>query len=199
MFEFLGAVPDLLVPDNLKSAIKKACRYEPEATSTYEDMARHYGTAILPARPYRARDKAAVEMSVLVVQRWILARLRNRQFFSLAELNIAIAELLVDLNNRPFKKLPGCRAQCVRSHRPAGHEAAAAQRATNTPNGARRSVDIDYHVEVERPLLQRAARAGGPEYRCARCTATTIECFFKGRRVAAHVRSYLRGKHTTLA
>jgi transposase len=81
----------------LKSAIKDACRYEPEATSTYQDFARHYATAILPARPFSPKDKASVEMSVLVVQRWIPARLRNRQFFSLRELNVAIAELLVDL------------------------------------------------------------------------------------------------------
>jgi transposase len=114
MFEFIQASPDLLVPDNLKSAIKRACRYEPEATSTYEDMARHYSTAVLPARPFSPRDKAAVEMSVLVCQRWILARLRNRQFFSLTELNIAIAELLVNLNQRPFKKLPAAVRVCSR-------------------------------------------------------------------------------------
>ena len=123
--EFMNGAPALLIPDNLKSAIKNACRYEPEATSTYEDFARHYGTAILPARPLSPKDKASVEMSVLVVQRWILARLRNRQFFSLVELNIAIAELLVDLNRRPFKKLPGCRAAGVRVDRPTGLEAAA--------------------------------------------------------------------------
>src|SRR5262249_49108209 len=109
-FEFLDAVPALLVPDQLKSAIKRACRYEPESTSTYEDLARHYTTAILPARPRKPRDKAAVEAGVLLVQRCILARLRNRQFFSLAELNAAIHGLLVDLNGRPFKKLDGCRS-----------------------------------------------------------------------------------------
>jgi transposase len=104
MLEFFGAVPALWIPDNLKAAIKTACRYEPEATSTYGDCARHYGAAILPARPYRAKDKAAVEMSVLVVQRWILARLRNRQFFSLGELNAAIAALLVDLRLEAFAR-----------------------------------------------------------------------------------------------
>jgi transposase len=106
MLEFFGAVPRLWIPDNLKAAIRKVCRYEPEATSTYQDCARHYGAAILPARPYHAKDKASVEMSVLVVQRWILARLRNRQFFSLRELNLAIAELLADLNRRAFKSCP---------------------------------------------------------------------------------------------
>ena len=124
-FEFMGCVAALLVPDNLKSAIKRACRYEPEATSTYEDLARHYSTAILPARPFHPRDKPAVEASVLLVQRWILARLRHRQFFSLEALNAAIGELLVILNNRPFQKLDGCRRSVVRDHRPAGNDAAA--------------------------------------------------------------------------
>ena len=133
-----GRCRALWIPDNLKAAIKKACRYEPEATSTYQDCASHYGAAILPARPYHAKDKASVEMSVLVVQRWILARLRNRQFFSLRELNVAIAELLADLNRRPFKKLPGSRAHGVRGDRPAGDEAAARRPATNTPSGPRR-------------------------------------------------------------
>lgn len=108
-FELIDAVPPLLVPDNLRSAINAACRYEPEANSTYADLARHYATAILPARPYKPRDKAAVEASVLLVQRWILARLRHRQFFSLDELNTAIRTLLIDLNRRPFKKLEGSR------------------------------------------------------------------------------------------
>ena len=102
MFEFFGCAPEILVPDNLKSAIKTACRYEPEGTSTYEDMARHYGCVIIPARPRKPKDKAIVESHVLVVQRWIVARLRNRQFFSLVDLNKAISELLDKLNQRPF-------------------------------------------------------------------------------------------------
>ena len=144
----MGCVAALLVPDNLKSAIKLACRYEPECTSSYEDLARHYGTAVLPARPYKPRDKAAVEASVLLVQRWILARLRNRQFFSLHALNAAIRELLVDLNNRPFKKLDGCRRSAFETiDRPAmkalpttGYEFADWKAAL---------VGIDYHVELD--------------------------------------------------
>ena len=196
-FEFLNSTPALLVPDNLKSAIQKACRFEPEANSTYADLARHYGAAILPARPYRARDKAAVEMSVLLTQRWILARLRNRQFFSLAELNTAIHALLHDLNNRPFKKLDGCRASAFASiDRPAmrplpeyRYEFAEWKTAT---------VNIDYHVEVDghyysvpHPLVRQAVNV--------RFTATTVECFVKGRRIAAHARSNRRGHHTTIA
>jgi len=195
-FEHLRAVPDLLTPDNLKSAIKKACRYEPEATSTYEDMARHYGTAILPARPYRARDKAAAEMSVLVVQRWILARLRNRQFFSLIELNIAIAELLADLNRRPFKKLPGCRASVFETiDRPAMKPLPPTR--YEYAEWLKARAGVDYHVEVDRHYYS-VPHALVRQEILVRLTATTIECLFKGRRVAAHVRSYLPGKHTTL-
>ena len=196
-FEFMGGVAALLVPDNLKSAIRKACRFEPEANSTYGDMARHYGTAILPARPYKPRDKAAVEQSVLLTQRWILARLRNRQFFSLAELNAAISVLLADLNNRPFKKLDGCRASVF----------AAIDRPAMRPLPQHRyefaewksvTVNIDYHVEVDAHYYSVAHNLVRQKIE-ARFTATTVECFFKGKRVAAHARSYKRGHHTTIS
>ena len=108
-FRYFGGVTHLLVPDNLKSAINKACRYEPEVNRTYADMVTYYNTAVLPARPYKPKDKAKAEGGVLLTQRWILARLRNRQFFSLEELNEAIYELLDQLNHRPFKKLQGNR------------------------------------------------------------------------------------------
>jgi transposase len=195
-FEFLGSVPALLIPDNLKSAIKLACRYEPEATSTYADMARHYGTAILPARPYKPRDKAAVEAGVLLVQRWILARLRNRQFFTLDELNAAIGALLIDLNNRPFKKLEGSRASAFASiDRPA----MAPLPVTRYEYAESKSVivNIDYHVEIDAHYYSVPHRLVRLKLE-ARFTATTVECFFKGKRVAVHVRSYLRGRHTTL-
>jgi transposase len=196
MLEFFGAVPSLWIPDNLKAAIKKACRYEPEATSTYGDCARHYGAAILPARPYHAKDKAAVEMSVLVVQRWILARLRNRQFFSLRELNAAIAELLVDLNRRPFKKLPGCRVEAFESiDRPAMKPLPATRYAY--AEWVKAKVGIDYHAEADRHYYSVPHSLVG-EYVMVRVTDSTVECFFKGGRVAAHVRSDLKGQHTTL-
>ena len=195
-FEFMGGTAALLVPDNLKSAINKACRFEPEANSTYADMARHYGTAILPARPFKPRDKAPAEQSVLLTQRWILARLRNHRFFSLAELNGAIGTLLTDLNNRPFKKLDGCRSSVFD----------AIDRPVMRPLPAHRyefaewktaKVNVDYHVDVDghyysvpHSLVRRPVEV--------RFTATTVECFFKGKRVAAHIRSYLRARHTTL-
>jgi transposase len=105
------------VPDNWKSGVKKPCYYEPELNRTYNDLAIHYGVGILPARPRRPKDKAKAESGVQVVQRWILAALRKRQFFSLAELNEAIAELLVKLNQRAFRKLPGSRAELYQTIR----------------------------------------------------------------------------------
>jgi transposase len=195
-FEFFGAVPALLVPDNLKSAIKKACRFEPEATSTYADMARHYGTAILPARPFHPRDKAPAEASVLLAQRWILARLRNRQFFSLPELNAAIATLLIDLNQRPFKKIEGCRASAfaaidrpaMRPLPPQRYEFAEWKHAI---------VNIDYHVELDGHYYSVPHQLVRQKVD-VRASTATVECFFKGKRVAAHVRSNRRGRHTTL-
>ncbi len=103
--EFIGGVPEILVPDNLLSGISKACRYEPGVNRTYQELAVHYGAAVIPARVRKPKDKAKVEAGVQLVQRWILAALRNRTFFSLAELNAAIRELLDKLNNPPFKKL----------------------------------------------------------------------------------------------
>jgi len=108
-FEYIGGVAEELIPDNLKSGVTSPCFYEPDLNPTYEEMAAHYGTAVLPARVRKPRDKAKVEAGVLVVTRWILARLRKRTFFSLAELNAEIHRLLVDLNNRPFRKMEGTR------------------------------------------------------------------------------------------
>jgi transposase len=107
--EFLGGVPELIIPDNLKSGVNKACRYEPDLNPTYLDMANHYETAVIPARVRAPKDKAKAEVGVLIVERWILAKLRNRTFFSISELNRAIGSLLVELNNKAFQKLPGTR------------------------------------------------------------------------------------------
>jgi transposase len=114
-FEFLGGVPAIAVPDNLKAGVTRACRYEPELNRTYEEMAAHYGVAIIPARRRKPRDKAKVEAGVLVVERWIMAALRKRQFFSLRAVNAAITELLTRLNDRPFRKADGTRRS--RHHR----------------------------------------------------------------------------------
>jgi transposase len=103
-FEFIGGVPGVVVPDNLRSGVSRPCRYEPDTNPTYQEMAVHYGTVVIPARPGKPRDKAKVENAVQVVERWILAAVRNRKFFSLDELNEAIAEGLEKLNRRPLQK-----------------------------------------------------------------------------------------------
>ncbi len=109
-FEFFGGVPKVVVPDNLKSAVHKTHRYEPDINPSYQQLAAHYGVAVVPARPYKPKDKAKAEVGVQIVERWIMARLRHQTFFTLGSLNQAIRLLLDDLNQRPFKKLPGSRA-----------------------------------------------------------------------------------------
>ena len=104
-FNYFGGVPEIVVPDNLKSAVTRSDRYEPVINETYREMAEHYGTVIIPTRPYKPKDKAKVELSVKLVQQRILARIRQRQFFSIEDLNEAIWELLDELNDRPIKKL----------------------------------------------------------------------------------------------
>ncbi|MCK5913745.1 MAG: IS21 family transposase, partial [Desulfuromusa sp.] len=114
-FDFMGGVPEIVVPDNLKSAVKKPCRYDPDLNPSYQDLAEHYATAIIPARVRKPKDKSKAEVGVQIVERWILARLRNQTFFSLTEANTAINKLLTDLNSRPFKKLPGSRKEAFES------------------------------------------------------------------------------------
>ena len=196
-FEFLEAVPALLVPDNLKSAINTACRFEPEANSTYGDLAAHYATAILPARPYKPKDKAAVEASVLLVQRWILARLRHHQFFSLGELNAMIRVLIIAVNLRPFKKLDGSRKSAFETiDRPAMKPLPTTRYEFAEWKSA--LVNIDYHVDGAGHYYSVPHRLV-KEKVDVRMTATTVECFYHGKRVAAHLRSFLRGRHTTIA
>jgi len=110
-FEFLGGVPEIVVPDNLKSGVTKACRYEPELNPSYHQLANHYNVVVIPARPYKPKDKSKAELGVLIIERWILARLRHQTFFSLAELNQCISALLIGVNQKPFKQLLGNRQQ----------------------------------------------------------------------------------------
>lgn len=196
-FQFFGGVPALLVPDNLKSAVTKASRYEPQLNQTYADLASHYGVAIVPARPYRPKDKAKVENAVLVVERWILARLRHQTFVGLAELNAAISALLRELNHRSFKKLPGTRAsQFDALDKPVLKPLPTKPYELAQFSKAR--VHVDYHIEVDGhyysvpyTLIKLAIDV--------RLTLNTMECFHEGVRVASHIRSFLKGKHTTLA
>ncbi len=195
-FTFFGGVTEIIVPDNLKSGITTPCRYEPGINRTYMEMASHYGTAIIPARVRKPKDKAKVESGVQVVERWILARLRNRTFFSLGEANAAIAELLTQLNDRPFQKLPGSRREMFETlDKPVLKQLPASP--YTYAEWEKPRVNIDYHVEVDGHYYS-VPYQHIKQSIDVRITAHTVECFLKGKRVASHRRSYRKGKHTTV-
>jgi len=189
-------VTEVVVPDNLKSAVTHPSYYEPDLNPTYRDLGEHYGVAIIPARPYRARDKAKAEVGVQVVQRWIVAALRKRKFFSLAEVNQAIAGLLVRVNQRAFRKREGSRATLfAQLDRPALKPLPATRYQFGEWKTAR--VNIDYHIEVERHFYSVPYALVHQELD-VHLTAETVEALHRGVRVASHVRSYEAGKPTTL-
>jgi transposase len=195
-FAYFGGAPQILVPDNLTSGVTRPHRYEPLPNATYREMASGYGCAIIPARVRRPRDKAKAEVGVQVVERWILARLRHRTFFSLAELNAAIAEELERLNARPFKKLPGSRRSLFEEvDRPALKPLP--QRPYEYAEWSLSRVHIDYHVEVDSHYYSVPYRLVGQQLEVRR-TAGVVEIFHKGVRVASHVRSFRKGGYTTL-
>lgn len=192
----LGGVPEVLVPDNLKSGVTSPHLYEPDLNPTYQEMARHYGVAVVPARAGRPKDKAKVEAGVLLAERWILARLRHQTFFSLADLNQEIARLRRDLNDRPFQKLSGCRRSLYEElDRPALRPLPAPPYEYAEWKKVR--VHIDYHVDVAKHYYSVPHALVGEECE-ARVTATTVEVFHRSRRVASHGRSSLKGRHTTV-
>ena len=188
--EYFGGAPQIAVPDQLRSAVKNPDRYDPDINDAFQELAQHYAMAVIPAPPRTPKAKAKVESGVLIAQRWILARLRNRTFFTLAELNNAIAELVEELNTRRFKKLPGTRRDafdtldrpCMKALPMLRFELA--QRKLVRAN-------IDYHVEfddryysVPFGLRQKPIEV--------RATTSIVECFHEGSRVASHCRSYAR-------
>jgi transposase len=197
-FEAIGGVPGLLVPDNTKVAVIKACRYEPQVNRSYAELAAHYGTAVLPARPHRPRDKAKVEAAVLIVERWLLGRLRHRRFHGLAELNAAIGELLVRLNEeRPIRRLGRTRRQLLEElDRP--HLKPLPAEPYSFAEWRLRRVGIDYHVELDRHFYSVPYRLARTEVE-ARITPSSVEIFRGGERVAVHLRGSGNGGHTTLA
>ena len=194
---FIGGVTALIVPDNPRALVAGPDRYEPELNRATAEFASHYGTVILPARPRKPQDKAKAEVGVQVVERWILARLRHRRFFSLAELESAVAELLPPLNDRPFKKLPGCRREAfVRLDAPYLRPLPATPFVLAEWKQAR--VNIDYHVEFEghyysvpNVLVRQAVEL--------RITRGGIEILARGHRVASHARSSRKGQFSTVA
>jgi len=194
--EFFQGVPAVTVPDNWKTAVKDPCYYEPDLNPTYRDFAQHYGTVIIPARVRKPRDKAKVEAGVLIVERWILAALRKYTFHTLAELNLAIRELLVKLNQRKFRKLDTTREKLFEElERPALKPLPPESFTFAEWKKAR--VNIDYHVEIERHYYSVPYQLVHQEVE-ARIAAATVEIFLKGRRIVTHTRSFVPGKHTTL-
>jgi transposase len=195
MFAFYGGVAELLVPDNERAGVKTASRYEPDLNPTYHDLATHYGTTVLPARPYSPTDKAKVEAAVQAVERWVLAPLRNHTFFALPEARRGFRPLLQDLNGRPFQKMEGSRRSLFEAL-----DQPALLPLPTTPyefaEWRKVRVNIDYHVQIHlhyysvpHPLCRAELDA--------RVSATTVELFHRGKRVAAHARSHRGGGYTT--
>ncbi len=193
--EYCAGVPAAVVPDQLKAAVTGPCRYEPTIQRTFEEWAAHYGTVILPARPAHPRDKAKVEAGVLVAERWILARLRHQSFFSLAELNARIAELVEELNARVMRRYGKSRRALFEELERSALRPLPGQRFTYA-EWTRVKVSIDYHVQVDHAYYSVPFRLVG-EHLDARCAAATVELFQRGERVAAHARAVRRGQYRT--
>jgi transposase len=195
--EFIHGVPEVVIPDNVKTGVKHPCRYEPELNATYRELAEHYAFAVIPTRPYKPRDKAKVEAGVQIAQRWIVAALRHRKFFQLGDLNGAIGELLDRLNGRPFRKRPDASRSSLfeQLDRPALKPLPAERYVIATWKKVK--PNIDYHVEVDHHYYSVPYQLIGHELE-ARCTAGTVEIFHRGARVASHARSWVPYRATTI-
>ncbi len=195
-FDYFGCVPRLVVPDNLKSAVTRACRYDPDINRTYAELAEHYGIGVLPAKPYKAKDKSKVETGVQIIQRWIVARLRNRRFYSISELNGAIRELLDEANRKPMQKLKKSRHELFEEldrpnagklpeHRYIYHEWLTCK------------VGFDYHIEADKRYYSVPYQWYGKQMD-VRVTERTIEVFSKGERICIHQRAMDEYAYTTV-
>jgi transposase len=186
--DFMGGVPEVLVPDQLRSAVSKPCRYDPEIHRTLADLAAHYGMTVLPARPRKPKDKAKVEGAVLLVQRWILAKIRNERFESLEELNERIRELVRELNDRPFQKLSGSRRTLFETlDKPALRALPQARFELGEWRKAR--VHPDGHVSYKERYYSVPSRCVGDVVELW-VTPSVVEVYADGERVASHRRSY---------
>jgi transposase len=195
-FEYFQRAPRVLVPDNLKSGVSRACKYEPDLNPTYSDMAEYYGCAVLPARPRKPRDKAKVETGVLIAHRWILAVLRHRTFYSLAELNTAVRDCLERLNARPLHQVKKSRRELFETiDRP--YALSLPERPYEYAEWYKARVQLNYHIEVDHHYYSVPFQLLH-ERLDIRLTATTVEAFHKGERVAAHVRSHTPGGYNTV-
>ena len=194
-FGFFGGVTAQIVSDNLKAGVTKACFYDPAINRTYADLATHYDTAVVPARPHKPKDKAKVEGAVLLVERWILARLRNRQFFSLAEVNAAIRPLLDQLNDKVSRHLGASRRQLfAQLDKPALKPLPVAPYVYAEWKKCR--AGLDYHIALDKHYYSVPYQLLKKEL-WARITARTIEVFHVGQRVASHMRTSSNGQHST--
>ena len=194
-FHYFGGVSEILVPDNLKSAVTKPCRYESQINDSYQHMAHHYGTAIIPARPYKPKDKAKAEAGVLLVERWILACLRHETFFSLSELNQRIKLLLERLNDKPFQKMEGSRRSLFEQI-----DQPALRRLPSEPYHftqiKKARVNIDYHVQFDKNYYSVPHNYCRLEVQ-VHATRDSVAIFYKGRQIARHPRYHYKGKYST--
>jgi len=195
-FNFLGGVPTILVPDNLKAAVTSPHLYEPDLNPTYQDLARHYGVAVIPARVRHPKDKAKAEVGVQVAERQILARLRDRMFFCLNEVNRAISELLDEVNMRSFQKLPGSRLSMFED---LDHPALGPlpTEAYQFAEWLKVRVHINYHVQVDKHHYSVPYRLIKKQLE-VRLSSSTVEVFHQGKRVASHQRSAIKSGYTTV-
>jgi len=195
-FEAFGGCPEVVVPDNLKAGVKRPCFYEPDLNPTYHELAKHYGVAVIPARVRRPKDKAKVENAVQQVSRWVLAPLRKQRFFGLHELNEAIWKRLEWLNNRPLSKLDGTRQSLFEELDRPALKPLPQRRYVVAVWKTKVAVNIDYHIEYERNYYSVPHQLVRKRVD-VRASDTTVECFYRGRRVASHLRSYKRGRAVT--
>lgn len=196
MFEYFGGVSEIVVPDNLKAGVDKAHRYDPDINQNYQHFGEHYGFAIVPARVRAPKDKAIVENAVGIVTRQILAPLRHVTFTSLSELNAAIKARLKDLNHQPFQKLNTTRSALFEKlDKPALKPLPCAR--YHYADWAKAKVHIDYHFQFEKHCYSVPYQyiQQGVEIRAS---AKTVECFYQGKRIASHTRSYVKNGYTTL-
>ena len=193
--EYLGGVPAALVPDQLKSGVTRSCAYEPEVQRTYDELAQHYGTTVMPARPLHPRDKAKVEVAVQIAQRWLLARIRDEVFHSLGALNARLRELLVDLNGRVMRRYGKSRREMFEAIERAALRPLPATRFEYT-EWQRARVNIDYHVQVAGHLYSVPYRLVHEEVE-ARTSGDVVEILHGRTRVASHRRSPVKGGFTT--
>jgi len=193
-FEFFGGVPKLIVPDNLKSAVTKSCRYDPEINRNYTQLGAHYGTAIMPARPLKPQDKSKAEVGVQIIERWVLARLRHHTFFSLAEVNHCIKALMVEVNNKPFKKLKGTRQQWFDSlDKPALMPLP--KHAYQYTDIKTVKVNVDYHIQYQEHIYSVPHHLVGEKLEL-HAKDKLIELYFQNQCVVKHVRKYYPGTTT---